>query len=172
MSTTSPLALLFMGQIHKPIRVAVDKDSTVVVRIHHDASNLPKQAMVDKLQDTMQNEMARHVAPQAIIDTWNWRHNAGGDIMGLMRINADHLLPLMQQSGLQGVWVETPLSHRHLFAPIWLSSPQCKLTQQERLPRLRLFRNPWASFGKPNRMAQWLMPSVLNRMNWWLAKRL
>ena len=55
--------------------------------------------------------------------------------MGLVRINEDKLEMLLKLSGHQGLWAETPISHRHVYTPIWIGTSQEQPTLQQALDK-------------------------------------
>ena len=129
-------------KIHAPIKIPETKSATVVLRAHYDTSNMPRQAVASGLGGAMKSEMAKYIPASDILDAWGWRVTQGDEAMGLVRINEDKLETLLKFSGQQGLWTETPISHRHAFAPIWIGNPKETTTLQQAMDKLAQVKNP------------------------------
>ena len=131
----------FTGEIHKPIKISSDGAVTTVLRIHCDITNLPTTALENDLAGTVKTALAKHAVEGSLLDAWGWKRTQPGEAMGLVRTHIEHLIPLLKQSGQHGLWIETPLSQKHVYAPIWVGGPQETVTSSAALEQAGKLKN-------------------------------
>ena len=116
----------FQGQIMTQIKIKDDTSTTTVFRLQCDVEHVPKEAITKDLRDAVRKELEPLLEQNGIIDLWRWRLIEDTVAMGFIRIPAPQTEKFLQASGKKGIWIDTPVTHRHLFTPLWLSKPKDK----------------------------------------------
>ena len=114
----------FQGEIMKPITVPDDHQGTTVMRIHYPTHAIPQDHLDNNLLATIKAELQGRLETNTVVDLWNWKRTKSDEAMGLVRVPTDQVVGLLKQSGQGGMWIETPISKKHLYGPLWLGKPQ------------------------------------------------
>ena len=114
----------FQGEIIKPIAVPDDRQGTTVMRIHCPTHAIPQDHLEKNLIATIKTELQGRLEAATVVDLWNWKGTHPDEAVGLARVPTDQVVGMLKLSGQGGLWIETPLSKKHLYGPLWLGKPQ------------------------------------------------
>ena len=136
------------GQILPSIHIPDDHQATTVMRLHCNVEAIPQGEMDTDMRGAIKKELLSHMEPTTLIDLWNWKQNSRSEAMGLVRVPGDKIDALLRLSGKGGLWVETPLQKRHLFAPLWLNKPDAPSTLEQTLQKAAKLTNHYGIIRK------------------------
>ena len=114
----------FTGEIMQAIKIQDDQRATTILRVHCEVGHIPRTMLEEDMTATIKKELNQCLPNPGLVDLWKWRMKTDVEAMGFVRVATAHVETMLQQSGLKGVWVDTPLTHKHLYAPLWLGKPQ------------------------------------------------
>ena len=113
------------------LALAGDRLTTTVLRMRIPMSNIPESLRNQSASEIAKAELDRLLGPKQYVDAWGARQGEHEEILVLVRVLATQKGGLLQRSGMEDFWVDTPREDMQEQGPVWLAPPKTKQSLQE-----------------------------------------